>query len=50
METVAGIVWATVFLSEYPTLTTVAGAIIVIFGVLYATVLDRTTTAATRKA
>ncbi|WP_420623000.1 DMT family transporter [Candidatus Poriferisodalis sp.] len=50
VETVAGIVWAAVFLSEYPTLTTVAGAIIVIFGVLYATVLDRTTTQAIRKA
>ncbi len=50
VETVAGIVWAAVFLSEYPTLTTVAGAIIVIFGVLYATVLDRTTTAAFGKA
>ncbi|WP_420446596.1 DMT family transporter [Candidatus Poriferisodalis sp.] len=50
VETVAGIVWAAAFLSEYPTLTTVAGAIIVILGVLYATVLDRTTTAAIRKA
>ncbi len=41
VETVAGIVWAAVFLSEYPALVTVAGAVIVIFGMLYATVLDR---------
>ncbi len=41
VETVAGIVWAAVFLSEYPALVTVAGAAIVIFGMMYATVLDR---------
>ena len=41
VETVAGIVWAAVFLSEYPAVITVAGAVIVIFGMLYATVLDR---------
>ena len=41
VETVAGIVWAAVFLSEYPAPVTVAGAVIVIFGMLYATVLDR---------
>lgn len=41
VETVAGIVWAAVFLSEYPTLLVAAGAVVVIFGMLYATVLDR---------
>lgn len=41
VETVAGIVWAAVFLSEYPAVITVAGAVIVIFGMLYATVFDR---------
>ncbi len=41
VETVAGIVWAAVFLSEYPAPVTVAGAVVVIFGMLYATVLDR---------
>lgn len=40
-ETVAGIVWAAVFLSEYPTLLVAAGAVVVIFGMLYATLLDR---------
>ncbi|WP_419855676.1 DMT family transporter [Candidatus Poriferisodalis sp.] len=41
VETVAGIVWAAVFLSEYPAAVTLAGAVVVIFGMLYATVLDR---------
>ena len=41
VETVAGIVWAAVFLSEYPTLLVAAGAVVVIFGMLYATLLDR---------
>ena len=41
VETVAGIFWAAVFLSEYPEFITVAGAVVVIFGMLYATVLDR---------
>ena len=40
-ETVAGIVWAAVFLDEYPALVVAAGAVVVIFGMLYATVLDR---------
>ena len=42
VETVAGIVWAALFLSEYPALVTLGGAVVVIFGMLYATVLDRT--------
>ena len=41
VETVAGIVWAALFLGEYPALVTLAGAVVVIFGMLYATVLDR---------
>ena len=41
VETVAGIVWAAVFLSEYPEIITVTGAVVVILGMLYATVLDR---------
>ena len=46
VETVAGIVWAAAFLGEYPQLITVAGAVVVIFGMLYATVMDRVGTAA----
>ena len=46
VETVAGIVWAAVFLSEYPELVTVAGAVVVVFGMLYATVFDRRNPAA----
>ncbi len=41
VETVAGIVWAALFLGEYPALVTLAGAVVVIFGMLHATVLDR---------
>ncbi|WP_419912287.1 DMT family transporter [Candidatus Poriferisodalis sp.] len=41
VETVAGIVWAALFLGEYPAIVTLAGAVVVIFGMLYATVLDR---------
>ncbi len=41
VETVAGIVWAALFLGEYPAVVTLAGAVVVIFGMLYATVLDR---------
>lgn len=41
VETVAGIVWAALFLAEYPAFVTLAGAVVVIFGMLYATVLDR---------
>lgn len=44
VETVAGIVWAAVFLSEFPAPITIAGAVVVVFGMLYATVLDRKTT------
>ena len=41
VETVAGIVWAAAFLGEYPAPVTLGGAVVVIFGMLYATVLDR---------
>ncbi len=43
VETVAGIVWAAVFLSEYPQPIAVSGAVVVVFGMVYATLLDRTT-------
>ncbi len=37
-ETVAGTVWAALFLSEQPSLSTVAGAVVVLAGVFYGTV------------
>ena len=42
-ETVAGTVWAALFLSELPTLATVVGAVVVLAGVLYGTVASSRT-------
>ena len=39
VETVAGIGWATLFLNEFPTIATVIGAVVVVVGMLYGTVL-----------
>ena len=40
-ETVAGTVWAALFLSELPSTATVAGAVVVLAGVFYGTVAGR---------
>ncbi|WP_428119048.1 DMT family transporter [Candidatus Poriferisodalis sp.] len=39
VETVAGIGWAALFLNEFPTIATVIGAVVIVAGVLYGTVL-----------
>ncbi len=39
VETVAGIAWAALFLDELPTIATVLGAVVIVAGMLYGTVL-----------
>ena len=41
VETVAGTVWAAVFLSELPRPAAVAGAVVVLAGVFYGTIASR---------
>ena len=47
-ETVAGTVWAAVFLSELPSVATVVGAVVVLAGVFYGTVASGRVRAANR--
>ncbi len=47
-ETVAGTVWAAVFLSELPSLATVVGAVVVLAGVFYGTVASGRESATSR--